>query len=145
MQLTAMQERNFLLKFKAASNDCWEWAGSLNKDGYGHFMVNTRPFLAHRISYEYFNEPIPENLVIDHLCRNHSCVNPAHLEAVTTKENLARGEKPGMQAKETTKCLYGHFLTKENTYQGYTKQGRSTRLCKTCRNESILKFKQKAS
>jgi hypothetical protein len=47
--------------------------------------------LVHRDVYEQLVGPIPEGLVLDHLCRNRSCCNPAHLEPVTTAENVRRG------------------------------------------------------
>jgi hypothetical protein len=41
-------------------------------------------------AYELTYGPIPEGLVIDHLCRVRSCCNPEHLEAVTPEENNRR-------------------------------------------------------
>ena len=63
---------------------------------------------AHRFSYEYFKEEIPEGLVIDHLCRTPSCVNPDHLEPVTQYENLMRGIQPCMIAHQKKECTQGH-------------------------------------
>src|SRR3546814_19356891 len=47
---------------------------------------------AHRISYELCVGPIPEGMELDHLCRVRRCVNPAHMEPVTHRENVLRGE-----------------------------------------------------
>ena len=68
---------------------CWQWTGCVGSLGYGSY--NTK--LAHRLMYEDVVGPIPEALVLDHLCRNRSCVNPAHLEPVTLSENVKRGAK----------------------------------------------------
>jgi hypothetical protein len=68
------------------TENCWNWTASKKKKGYGQFDET----LAHRWSYEYYKGSIPDGLQIDHLCKNTSCVNPDHLEAVTLKENLRR-------------------------------------------------------
>ena len=71
---------------------CWLWTGAMfQSTGYGALRVNGRTTVAHRIGYECFNGPIPAGLVLDHLCRVRSCVNPAHLEAVTGQVNVLRG------------------------------------------------------
>ena len=71
---------------------CWLWTAAL-KNGYGRItMMNPkRKTAAHRVSYEAFVGPIPEGLTLDHLCRVRCCVNPAHLEPVTMRENIMRG------------------------------------------------------
>ncbi len=78
---------------------CWLWKGGMTR-GYGVYAVwrgnryrNTR---AHRVAYELTIGFIPVGLEIDHLCRVRNCVNPAHLEAVTHRENILRGIGPEM-------------------------------------------------
>jgi hypothetical protein len=73
---------------------CWFWTGSLNDLGYPKLsMSHNTSVYAHRVSHELFKGPIPDGLVIDHLCCVPACVNPDHLEAVTQQENLRRGHE----------------------------------------------------
>lgn len=77
---------------EAGPSECWEWTGDRNHHGYGVLNVASGAVMAHRVSWEAsHNQRIPDGLVIDHLCRNRGCVNPAHLEPVTTLENNLRG------------------------------------------------------
>ncbi|WP_181421085.1 HNH endonuclease signature motif containing protein [Curtobacterium sp. MCSS17_011] len=69
---------------------CWEWGGARDPKGYGRLMYRGEQHLAHRFSYEASHGPVAEDLTLDHLCRNTSCVNPAHLEVVTRSENSTR-------------------------------------------------------
>jgi hypothetical protein len=69
---------------------CWVWKSYLSKIGYGRFYFKGKLMLAHRYSYENFVGLIPDNMEVDHKCKNKSCVNPKHLEAVTHKENIRR-------------------------------------------------------
>ena len=67
---------------------CWLWSGKcLVSGGYGVLRVNGKDTRAHRFSYELHNGPIPDGLVIDHMCHVTNCVNPDHLRAVTNKQN----------------------------------------------------------
>jgi hypothetical protein len=78
---------------------CWLWVGSL-RGGYGRVRFNGKLVEAHRLSYEHHVGKIPDGLVIDHLCRNRSCINPEHLEVVTEAENIRRGNQGSPEAME---------------------------------------------
>lgn len=109
---------------------CWIWAACKTKYGYGRFGLKGKTVLAHRFSYEMCKGRIPDGLVLDHLCRNPSCVNPDHLEAVTQRVNSIRGIGWANINIKKTHCKRGHEFTKENTV--YKKDG--TRRCKFCGN-----------
>lgn len=73
--------------------ECLLWDGALVRGLYGAFYPsgqNHRQVYVHRFVYEHARGPVPEGLELDHTCKNTRCVNIAHLEAVTHKENLRR-------------------------------------------------------
>lgn len=73
---------------------CWEWNGTRIPKGYGMWHLSGKRIYAHRHSWEkFYQSKIPKGLQIDHLCRNKSCCNPTHLEAVTCKENIRRSKE----------------------------------------------------
>ena len=76
------------------SNACWWWTGAIDSYGYGVFQLaypKRQTVKAHRIAYQiYYNETIPNDMTIDHLCCNSICVNPSHLEIVTASVNSSR-------------------------------------------------------
>jgi hypothetical protein len=86
--------------------------------------------LAHRLSYETFVGPIPIDKQLDHLCRNRLCVNPCHLEPVTQRENILRGEGVPAQNARKTHCKNGHELSPENVIN--PRKNRTERLCIIC-------------
>lgn len=117
---------------------CWLWTGMSTggNDGYGCFKAFGQKILAHRFSFNYFVGEIPEGMVLDHLCRVHSCVNPCHLEVVTHQENCVRGDHRhnvnrignGRWMAAKTHCPRGHPYDGANTY---LYKGR--RQCRICR------------
>lgn len=88
-------------------NGCWLWTRSLNRDGYGWASLNDRTYQAHRLIYILIKEQPEEGKVLDHLCRIRHCVNPEHLEPVTNRQNLERGNTPA----GATHCPKGHELS----------------------------------
>ncbi len=110
---------------------CWEWQLSLDKDGYGRFKIHKKGHRAHRVAYEVYVEPLSSELVIDHLCRNRACCNPMHLEAVTSQENILRGELT-LREKSKTHCPQGHEYNEENTHYTVSKKGTTWRQCRAC-------------
>lgn len=108
---------------------CWEWTGNKALTGYGTIKIDRKACYTHRVAYELIEGPIPQGLVIDHLCRNHACINPAHLEPVTIGENTRRSpiNFAALNARKTH-CSKGHEFTPENTY--LTQRGQ--RQCRKC-------------
>jgi HNH endonuclease len=107
---------------------CWNWTGPLDRGGYGSAKISGH-YRTHRAFYERYVGSIPAGLQIDHLCRNRACVNPAHMEPVTQRENILRGESPSAHAARATHCRYGHPLTGDNLVKSH-----SWRSCRICHN-----------
>lgn len=111
---------------------CWLWTGRPNqRSGYAEFSAggDRLHVKAHRWAYEYFVGPIPDGLQLDHLCRVRHCVNPDHLEAVTQRENIMRGESFAARNAQKTRCYRGHPLDGENLYIQPSNGGRFCRAC----------------
>lgn len=116
---------------------CWLWTGFMRPDGYANSRYKWHKTLAHRVSYMAFKGPIPEGLVIDHICRVRHCVNPEHLRAITFRENVLIGISPTARHARQTHCLRGHPLSGDNVYLWHDKLGRTGRICRSCRREYI--------
>lgn len=151
------ESQRFWNKVDAPSGQsCWLWTGGKKAAGYGHFSVKRDgrwgKVIAHRYSYETCVGAIPPEHEVDHACGTRSCVNPAHLEAVTVQENRRRrdaGEQRNPMVREAfplpvkvapapkkvpapaepaTHCRNGH----EYAVYGWVRNGRS-RTCAECR------------
>lgn len=120
---------------------CWEWMASRTHEGYGRVRWQRRNANAHRVVYELLVAPIPNGLTIDHLCRNRWCVNPAHLEPVPLRENIARGRGVGVLNAAKTHCKHGHEFTPENTYTN-VKDGK--RHCRECGRQANRRSRARA-
>ena len=125
--------------------ECWPWVAFRNADGYGQFQAvhGETPVRAHRFAYEALRGPIPAGLEIDHLCRNRACVNPWHLEAVTTAVNSWRGTSPAARNARVTRCPRGHPYDSRNTYVVRTNSGGSLRQCRKCRTIHMRTWRQR--
>lgn len=108
-----------------------------NDNGYVFARAKVR---GHRHFYEKLVGPIAPGLEPDHLCRNRACCHPGHVEPVTRKENLARGEQA--QSRKTH-CKHGHEFTPENTLLWKNWLGGPHRVCRTCNRARWLKSDQR--
>ena len=114
------------------NSGCWLWEGHLNDDGYGTLGVEN----AHRVSWELFRGGIPDGLDIDHLCRNRGCVNPEHLEPVTTQVNVLRSDNFTADYAKRTHCDAGHLLEGGNLII----RSDGGRRCRQCKREAGKMF-----
>ena len=103
---------------------CWMWAAPLDRYGYGHAYLDGKGYLAHRVIYDVLRSHISAGLELDHLCRVRNCVNPDHLEPVSHRVNVQRGELGQPRAR----CPKGHEYSESNSYRSASSGLR----CKTC-------------
>lgn len=115
-------------------NGCWQWLGGICVDGYARWCTRSKSQVAHKWLFERLVSPVPFNKVLDHLCRNRSCVNPQHLECVSQKVNVLRGVGVAAQNAAKTLCPKGHEFDVLN-YQG-------RRQCLVCRREYDARWKR---
>lgn len=126
---------------------CQVWLGYIQSKGYGVVGVGRRTALAHRISWELASGPIPEGLMLDHLCRVRCCINPAHLEPVTGSINVLRGNGPAVtkaRNQSIVNCPQGHLYSVENTYIDKT-GARNCRMCHRILERTRRKAKKNAN
>ena len=105
------------------SDQCWEWLGPINPNGYGVVFHQRRPIQAHRYFYEQAFGEVPEGKVLHHACHNKLCMNPAHLVAVD------RAVHPRIHRAQRTHCRRGHPATY------YRELASGVRYCRACRRE----------
>lgn len=112
-------------QLKPDRTPCWVWQKALTDNGYARIRDRERNngVIAHRYIYKLLIGPIDDGLDLDHLCRVRRCVNPMHLEPVTRKVNVARGD-----GARRTHCLSGHRYTAANTYA----TGKGSQDCRRC-------------
>lgn len=109
------------------TGDCWDWTASViggPRGGYGQFRVGRKMRKAHVVSYEAHVGPVPPGLQLDHLCRNRRCVNPAHLEPVTARQNHHRSP---LTPASRMQCPRGHSLS-----DAYLRPRDGARVCTKC-------------
>lgn len=116
---------------------CWLWTGARTKRGYGTICVGGKTEYAHRVLYGLLIGKMGEGLETDHKCRVRHCINPRHLEAVTSAENMRR------VAEARTHCKRGHAFTDDNL-TGFEK-GLGRRQCRMCTNERSKRRARRAT
>ena len=118
---------------------CWVWQRSVNEKGYSAIQCPLG-VSGHRVYYRHLVGKIPSTLTVDHLCRNRSCVNPAHLEIVRVAENVLRGNGVTANNARRVVCMHGHPLKGQNLITGrrLTPSGQwaIVRNCRICTYES---------
>lgn len=133
--------KRFLVK-----NGCWEFCGNKRGSYSAYRGIGLKSAkdglrftaLAHRVSWLLHGGDFNRGMVIDHKCRNRSCVNPAHLREVTHQFNTLIGESIQAMNAKKTHCKRGHEFTPENTRTS----GRS-RSCRACQREHMRKWREK--
>lgn len=133
---------------------CWIWIGAYSLAGYDrgtrwadcweHHYGTLGSTRAHRLAYETLVGPIPDGMIIDHLCRNRICVNPYHLDVCTNTDNLHRSpivmkaewfqwarpkHKVSKYDRDGAVCPRGHLLTPSNIVEV---KGKNTGRCHEC-------------
>lgn len=136
--LTEADQRRFWSKVSLLDErGCMEWTASKDGSGYGKFWLDGELYQAHRVSWTLMRGPIPPGKVLDHLCRNKTCVAPGHLEVVDQRANVLRGESRAAKFAVRTRCSQGHALTDENTYTRppSKRNPNGYRECRACKRE----------
>lgn len=109
MNLTDEEFERFMSKTQPGKNGCIEWTAPLDKDGYGTFYFRRKGRRAHRVAWFNFNGEIPDGMVVNHNCRNPSCVNHQHLRLLTKQENsMQDSASPAYLNAMKTTCKNGH-------------------------------------
>lgn len=123
----------------AGNDDCWLWQAYC-RDGYGIYWAGKRGNVsAHRFSVEISGREIPNGMVVDHTCRNRSCVNPSHLRVVDRKTNVhENSDAVAFHKAQQTHCIRGHELAGQNLG---IKKTSGSRYCKTCTTQSLREWR----
>ena len=122
------------------TDGCWIWMGWVSPLGYGTCSYKDVTWGVHRAFYDALVGPITAPS-LDHLCRNPSCVNPAHLEAVTMRVNVLRGLGPTAMLAKQTECKRGHPLMGRNLMTSR----RGYRECRRCHYQRIAEYRARCA
>ena len=130
----------FAARTTEAPGGCVEWLGSVNAQGYGRVRTASQgDFQAHRVALAIAGVDIPQGFVVDHICRNRRCVNVAHLDVTTPRENTARGIGPtaaAVFARMRGVCINGHIIAEVGTHRQ-----RGSETCAQCGRDRVAAYK----
>ena len=130
---------------------CWEWQGAKAFYNYGYIRWGLGLYRTHRLAWEVWKSPIPDDMFVLHHCDNPCCVNPEHLflgdqaDNMTDRQskgrgNQAKGEEQGHskltdeQVKEIRKLYDDGIL---NQYELAAKFGvRQPTICRLLKKET---------
>ena len=111
-----------------ADGECWVWTGAVSPKGYGR--CGRGP--VHVVVWEDRFGPLPDGLVLDHLCFRRSCANPDHLDPVPAVVNSTLARR-----KPREVCRQGHSLAEFGYFRPSGKRnGRYVQSCRRCRARS---------
>jgi hypothetical protein len=142
LEFDALPER-IKQKIRFTESGCWEWTACIDTPGYGRIYWEGKLEESHRVVYELLVKPIPDGLVIDHMCHTSACgktdrecphrrcQNPAHFKVVTQGSNALRGDSPPAVNARKDACDNGHEYTPETMVMDG-----GNRRCKICRREA---------
>lgn len=138
MSLYPMSEKQVVRWWSnvVVTDGCWHWAGDINHKGYGRMYANGRSIGAHRIGYQMLRGEIPDGMEIDHLCKNRSCVCPDHLEVVTHKENVLRGDNFSAKYARRTHCDRCGLALAGDNLRIQVENGKPRRRCVNCKRRT---------
>jgi hypothetical protein len=128
---------------------CLLWDGRVDGKGYGYIKVGSRSdgtrhsVGVHRLAWELENGPVPDGLEVDHVkargCRYRHCANVAHLEPVTHRENVMRGDTLAAANAAKTRCIRNHEYDLINTRWDPVSGKRYCYECKRTRDRSVTR------
>ncbi len=130
-------EIRLLESIELNESSCWLFTPAKDRHGYGRIRYRNKECVAHRVSYEAFVGPIPIGFELDHLCRVRHCINPEHLEPVTGRDNVLRGDGLAAANARKTHCPQGHPYSGDNLI--IRKDG--LRRCRECCREYSRRHK----
>lgn len=135
MEHIEQKEKERFTSFYKIVDGCFLWTNYLDKDGYGTFYFRKKLRRAHRVAVFISQGAIPDGMVVDHICKNRSCVNVAHLRVITKTQNTLENSKSvGAINKMKEFCKFGHKFDRH-----YGKQ----RYCSICSAEKSKRLHRK--
>jgi hypothetical protein len=116
---------------KGEPDECWIWLGKPISTGYGRIKQRGQTIRAHRLALVLkLGRDLGPGKVPNHMCGNPPCVNPAHLQESTPRENTLHGNSFASENLTKTRCSKGHELTEENCMPSACARGK--RHCLIC-------------